>query len=120
MRNARYIFLVLLVSLISIDAQSQLFPPYQWCWDGYQIGGAISYNVNNSGIDVEISGLAYEECSLNTITTGINNTGSNGIKHRYVFRFSETISVQFKVIIYHDIYVNLFLNAAIKSVLLYF
>ena len=94
MRNGLITFIVLLFSQITFG---QLFPPFQWCYDGYQIGGSTSYNVNNSGIDIEISGFVNESCFGGTVKTGLNNTQSDSIQHKYVFKFSETISIQFQV-----------------------
>ncbi len=96
----RYDFFLLLLNLtiLTYPVNAQVF---NWCDDGYLIGGAVCQNIDNSGIDIEVSELVEEYCSVlyghSIVVTGIDDFGFGGVQHTYKFLFSETIDLSFYV-----------------------
>lgn len=93
-----YILFSFCITLILSPVNAQVF---NWCDDGYLIGGGLYQDIDNSGIDVEVSGLVDESCAIlygqSIVITGINDQGIGGVQHEYKFVFSETLNVSFYV-----------------------
>lgn len=96
-----YLQFVLIFILINpAYIPSQVF---EWCEDGYVTGsgGGFYQNIDNSNIDLEINGLYDDYCTIrydtNLVVTGINSNTPSGIQHEYLFKFSETVDINFKI-----------------------
>jgi hypothetical protein len=70
------------------------------CGDvGYETysGGGTFLNVDGSGIDITISGMANDFCNSISIETGINNGVNDGVVHTYTYTFSEPVDMTMSI-----------------------
>jgi hypothetical protein len=100
MENKAYILKGALFICFLLILTSSFSQTFDWFNDGYTKGGGIFKNIDNSGIDIGISGLYNESKSTldpNAIKTGINNQDNVGFTHTYKFDFSELVDVEFTI-----------------------
>ncbi|MFT5823998.1 MAG: hypothetical protein ACI8ZM_005264 [Crocinitomix sp.] len=90
--------IVLILSLCLYN-YSGLTQTYDFvCGDvGYETdsGGGTFLNVEESGVDITISGMAYDFCNSISIRTGINNGVNGGVIHNYTYTFSQEVDFSF-------------------------
>lgn len=58
-------------------------------------GGGTFMNVDNSGVNMVITGMYGDYCNGISLITGINDGGNFGVVHTYEFVFSEPVDVSF-------------------------
>lgn len=83
--------------LLVTSSYSQTF---EWYLDKYANGGGTIKNIDNSGIDITISGLVNEYTHPgmeDKIVTGINDQRFKSLSHNYEFTFSELVDLEFTV-----------------------
>jgi hypothetical protein len=91
----KYLF-ILGFLLIIRPGYSQKF---EWSKDGFNDRDGIFKNIDDTGIDLEISGIYAQRFNSNDrfVFTGINNGRQDGVYHNYQFRFSEKVDVEFTI-----------------------
>jgi hypothetical protein len=70
---------------------------FNWYDDGFIYPIEFYPNIDNSGIDIEITGIVGGSWQDNSVGTGVNGNGNNGVQHEYKFKFSETVDLEFEI-----------------------
>ncbi|MFT4602026.1 MAG: outer membrane protein OmpA-like peptidoglycan-associated protein [Arenicella sp.] len=96
-------FRILAILIVGFNSHS-FGQSFDWAEDGYKANshGGKYYNVDDSGIDLQVVGL-YRDRSFkgqSTVKTGIINNVKGGVVHQYQFIFSEKVNLKFSI---HDI-----------------
>lgn len=98
-KNIFVYYLLLPFFFFASKSYAQIF---HWSDDGFAPYVTHYPNIDSSGIDLEIYNMhtgspSGGEYYKNWIIVGINNGSDEGIQHKYIFKFSESVDVEFQI-----------------------
>lgn len=102
MKSTCYFKFILFIGLffgLNLTSFAQIF---NWYSDGFAYNQTNYFNIDGSGIDIEVSGMGlgipeWGGPYVDWVKLGIDDNGMNNVQHIYTIKFSQTVDVAFEI-----------------------